>query len=65
MLDYYLHNGGIFHPEPFLTWSVEDRAIVMRKTASVPVRKDGGTDESLYFTESGDDKPLSGVCPDR
>jgi hypothetical protein len=57
MLDYYLHNGGIFHPETFLKWSVEDCAMVRTDAVFHTVRKDGSRDEPLYFTESGDEQP--------
>ena len=62
-LDSYLHNGGVFHPETFLKWCMEDCRMVRTKAVFHTLRKDGSTDEPLYFTESGDEKPVADVYP--
>jgi hypothetical protein len=65
IFDSYLHNGGIFHPETFLKWSLEDCRMVRTNTVFHTLRKDGSTDEPLYFTESGDEKPPLDASPGR
>lgn len=57
IFDSYLHNGGIFHPETFLKWCMEDCPMVRTQAVFHTVRKDGTTDDPLYFTQKGDEKP--------
>ena len=58
ILDSYLHQGGIFHPETFLKWCMEDCRMVRTNAVFHTVRKNGETDEPLYSPKSGDEMPL-------
>lgn len=57
ILDSYLHDGGIFHPETFLKWCMEDCRMVRTEALFHTVRKNGEMDEPLYFTQKGDERP--------
>lgn len=57
ILDSYLHCGGVFHPETFLKWCMEDCRMVRTETVFHTLRKDGETDAPLYLPECGDEKP--------
>jgi hypothetical protein len=57
ILDSYLHGDGIFHPETFLKWCMEDCAMVRTEAVFHTVRKNREMDEPLYFTQNRDERP--------
>lgn len=57
ILDSYLHNGGIFHPETFLKWCMEDCRMVRTDSVFHTIRANGDTDAPLYLPECGDELP--------
>jgi len=57
ILDSYLYLGGVFHPESFLKWCMEDCRMVRTEAVFHTIRKDGKTDNALYFPKFGDENP--------
>ncbi len=57
LLESYLGMGGIFHPETFLKWCMEETPMIRTEAVFRTIRKNGEIDEPLYFPRRGDEPP--------
>jgi hypothetical protein len=54
LLDEYIDQGGIFHPETFLAWVLRDAAVQRTRAVFSTLRPDGTLDEPIWSTGAGD-----------